>query len=122
MREIDMIVIRSMAKLIWELSARFQKAQTLGHRDLPGVHKACPCYDVAKDQNGEEPFQSLKTLPRIRDRPMHRVQKPDPKRTDIYAQGQRPDSDLGEGYARGAETCLRFRAELCTGCRMFSQI
>ena len=43
MREIDMIVIRSMAKLIWELSARFQKAQTLGHRDLPGVHMVCPC-------------------------------------------------------------------------------
>ena len=81
---------RSMAALIHELKTRFPKARILGHRDLPGVHKACPCYDVAKDQNGEEPPQSLKTLPRIRDRPMHRVQKPDPS--------------SGEGYARGAET------------------
>ena len=28
---------------------------------------------------------------------------------------QRLEPDLGEGYARGAETCLRFRAYLCTG-------
>jgi N-acetylmuramoyl-L-alanine amidase len=38
-----------MAKLILELSARFPKARIFSHRDLPGVHKACPCYDVAKD-------------------------------------------------------------------------
>ena len=76
---------RSMAALIHELKTRFPKARILGHRDLPGVHKACPCYDVAKDQNGEEPFQSLKTLPRIRDRPMHRVQKPALKPRGIYA-------------------------------------
>ena len=76
---------RSMAKLIRELKPRFPKARVLGHRDLPGVRKACSCYDVAKDQNGEEPSQSLKTLPRIRGRPMPRVQKPAPKPRGIYA-------------------------------------
>ena len=30
---------------------------------------------------------------------------------------QRHEPDLGEGYARGAETCLRFQAYLCTECR-----
>ena len=32
-----------------------------------------------------KPFQSLKNLPRIRDRPMHGGQKPDPDPRDIYA-------------------------------------
>ena len=81
---------RSMAKLIRDLKAHFPKARILGHRDLPGVHKACPNYDVAKDQNGEKPSQSLKNQLRIRGRPMHRVQK--------------PASDPGDIYARGAET------------------
>ena len=78
---------RSMAKLIRDLKAHFPKARILGHRDLPGVRKACPCYDVAKDQDGEEPSQSLKTLPRIQGRPMHRVQKHEPNPGDIYARG-----------------------------------
>ena len=99
---------RSMAKLIRELSARFPKARILGHRDLPGVHKACPCYDVAKDLNGEKPSQNLKNQPRIRGRPMHGVQKPDP--------------DPGDIYARWAETCLRFKAHLCPVCRNLPQI
>ena len=58
-----------MAKLIRDLKALFPKARILGHRDLPGVHEACPCYDVAKDQNGEKASQSLKNLPQIRGRP-----------------------------------------------------
>ena len=74
-----------MAKLIHELKKQFPKARILGHRDLPGVHKACPCYDVAKDQNGEKPSQSLKTLPRIWDAPMHRGQKHEPNSGGIYA-------------------------------------
>ena len=60
---------RSMAKLIRELSARFPKARILGHRDLPGVHKACPCYDVAKDQNSDGSSDGSGHLPEIRDRP-----------------------------------------------------
>ena len=59
-------------------------------------------------QNGETSSQSLKTQPRIRDRPMHRVQKPDP--------------NLGDVYARGAETCLRFKGYLCTGCKSMPRI
>ena len=78
---------RSMAALIHELKNQFPKARILGHRDLPGVRKACPCYDVAKDQDGEEPSQSLKTLPRIQGRPMHRVQKHASDSGDIYARG-----------------------------------
>ena len=73
--------------MLRELKARFPKARIFGHRDLPGVRKACPCYDAAKDQNGEEPSQSLKTLPRIRDAPMPGGQKHDPDPRDIYAQG-----------------------------------
>ena len=78
---------RSMAALIRELKTRFPKARILGHRDLPGVRKACPCYDVAKDQNGEKPSQSLKNLPQIRGRPMHRGQNLPPDPRHIYAQG-----------------------------------
>ena len=78
---------RSMAALIRDLLKRFPKARILGHRDLPGVRKACPCYDVAKDLDAEKPFQDLKNLPRIRDRPLHRGQKREPDPGDIYAQG-----------------------------------
>ena len=60
---------RSMAKLIRDLKARFPKARILGHRDLPGVHKACPCYNVAKDQIRDRPFLKSDGKPRIRDRP-----------------------------------------------------
>ena len=83
------------------------RSETENECDLPGIRKECPCYDDGADQNGETPSQSLKTLPRIWDRPMHRVQKPDP--------------NLGDIYAWGVETYLRFRGHLCTGCRMFSQ-
>ena len=83
-------------------------SRILGHRDLPGVRKACPCYDVAKDLNGGESSQSLKTLPRIRGTPMHR--------------GQKHASDSGHTYALGAETCLRFRGHLCTEGRDLTQI
>jgi hypothetical protein len=55
-----------------------------------------------------KPFQSLKNLPRIRGRPMHRVQK--------------PASDSGDIYAQSAETRLRSRAHLCTVCRDLTQI
>ncbi|MBR4730796.1 MAG: N-acetylmuramoyl-L-alanine amidase [Prevotella sp.] len=60
---------RSMAKLIWELSARFPKARILGHRDLPGVHKACPCFDVAKDGIAGTSSPEGVNLPPIRGRP-----------------------------------------------------
>ena len=55
-----------------------------------------------------KPFQSLKNLPRIRDRPMHRVQK--------------PDLDPGDIYARCAETCPRSKGHLCPVCRNMNRI
>lgn len=36
-----------MAKLVGELKARFPSAKVQGHRDYPGVSKACPSFDVA---------------------------------------------------------------------------
>ena len=77
--------VQQVAKLIRDLLKRFPKARILGHRDLPGVRKACPCYDVAKDLDAEKLFQDLKNLPRIRDRPLHRGQKREPDPRDIYA-------------------------------------
>ena len=41
----------SMKHLIQELHHRFPGIRTiLGHRDLPGVQKACPCFDATKLQ------------------------------------------------------------------------
>jgi len=37
----------SMAKLVKELRRRYPKAVVQGHRDFPGVAKACPSFDVA---------------------------------------------------------------------------
>ena len=50
----------------------------------------------------------LKNQPRIRDRPMPGVQK--------------PASDPGDIYARGAETRLRFKGHFCPVCRNPPQI
>lgn len=36
----------SMAELLKKLHALYPEAQILGHRDFPGVKKACPCFDV----------------------------------------------------------------------------
>lgn len=36
----------TLASLVGELHRRYPKAEVLGHRDLPKVAKACPCFDV----------------------------------------------------------------------------
>ena len=37
---------RSMAALLRSLRLDYPDALIIGHRDLPGVKKACPCFDV----------------------------------------------------------------------------
>lgn len=37
---------RSMAALLRSLRLDYPDASIIGHRDLPGVKKACPCFDV----------------------------------------------------------------------------
>lgn len=37
---------RSMAALLRSLRLDYPDAHIIGHRDLPGVKKACPCFDV----------------------------------------------------------------------------
>ena len=32
--------------LLNNLTVKYPDARVLGHRDLPGVHKQCPCFDV----------------------------------------------------------------------------
>lgn len=38
---------KALRKLISQLKKQYSVTQVLGHRDLPGVKKACPCFDVA---------------------------------------------------------------------------
>lgn len=39
----------AMASLIADLRRRYPTIRTvLGHRDLPGVQKACPCFDATQ--------------------------------------------------------------------------
>ena len=41
----------AMARLIVQLHQQFPTInRVLGHRDLPGVHKACPCFDATELQ------------------------------------------------------------------------
>ncbi len=92
-----------MAALIRDLLKRFPKARILGHRDLPEVRKACPSYDVRADLNAEKPSQDLKNLPRIRDRPMHRVQKPAPDSGHTYARGGRNVTQIQGTFMHGVQ-------------------
>ena len=36
----------TLCKLIERLKVDYPEARVVGHRDLPGVQKDCPCYDV----------------------------------------------------------------------------
>jgi len=38
----------ALENLLLSLRAKFPKAEILGHRDFPNVHKDCPCFDVKK--------------------------------------------------------------------------
>ena len=40
---------RALLSLLKRLKAEHPDAHILGHRDLPGVHKACPCFDAKKE-------------------------------------------------------------------------
>lgn len=40
---------RSLLRLIGSLRQAFPHARILGHRDLPGVRKACPAFDAAAE-------------------------------------------------------------------------
>ena len=65
MRKIDMIVIR------------YPSARILGHRDLPGVRKNCPCYDVRANLIAGRPLQGLQNPALIRGSPLQGMQNPD---------------------------------------------
>jgi len=39
----------ALKKLLTELKVLYPQAEILGHRDFPGVAKACPCFN-AKDE------------------------------------------------------------------------
>lgn len=38
--------MRALEGLLIDLTKRFPKAEIRGHKDLPNVAKACPCFDV----------------------------------------------------------------------------
>jgi N-acetylmuramoyl-L-alanine amidase len=40
---------KSLLKLIKSYKLRFPNAKVVGHRDMPNVHKACPCFDAKKE-------------------------------------------------------------------------
>lgn len=40
---------KSLLKLIKSYKSRFPDAKVVGHRDMPNVHKACPCFDAKKE-------------------------------------------------------------------------
>ena len=75
---------RSIRHLLENLLSRYKGAEVLGHRDLPKVRKACPCYDVRAElkSSGTFPGQesqpenlgasspAQETLPPIRGRPL----------------------------------------------------
>lgn len=42
----------SLQTVLMRLTAKYPGATILGHRDFPGVHKACPCFDAIKWAQG----------------------------------------------------------------------
>ncbi len=54
---------KTLEKILMELKIKYPDAEILGHRDLPGVKKACPCFTVNK--------WLMSLAPRGQDRPTH---------------------------------------------------
>lgn len=46
----------SLLWLLTEMHRLYPGAQLMGHRDLPGVKKACPCFDVRCEYYDKIPF------------------------------------------------------------------
>ena len=42
---------RALLRLLKRLKLEHPQARIVGHRDLPGVHKACPCFDCSEYQS-----------------------------------------------------------------------
>lgn len=45
----------AMFDIIVRLTEKYPKAEVLGHRDFPGVKKACPCFDLKEWLKNYEP-------------------------------------------------------------------
>ena len=45
----------ALLKLLRRLKKAHPDAHILGHRDLPNVHKNCPCFDAAKEYKDLQP-------------------------------------------------------------------
>ena len=45
--------------LLRSLKTDYPKAQIVGHRDLPGVHNQCPCFDAREEYAGLQPLSLL---------------------------------------------------------------
>lgn len=41
----------TLKSIVAEWKKKYPKAAVKGHRDFPGVQKACPCFDVSKEFN-----------------------------------------------------------------------
>lgn len=41
----------SLLKLIKQLKAKYTNAKVVGHKDMPNVHKACPCFEAKREYN-----------------------------------------------------------------------
>ena len=39
----------ALAGLVAGYKQRFPNAKVIGHRDMPNVHKACPCFDAKEE-------------------------------------------------------------------------
>lgn len=39
----------ALARLVAGYKRRFPNAKVVGHRDMPNVHKACPCFDAKEE-------------------------------------------------------------------------
>ena len=53
----------SLLELLGRLKAKYPKAEILGHRDLPGVNKDCPCFDAIPEYRELSPTSPTPSCP-----------------------------------------------------------
>ena len=106
---------RSMATLIRDLQRRYPSARILGHRDLPGVRKACPCYDVRADLIAGKSSPGGVNLPDIRGRPYPTGVKPEPNLRQDIPTGVKSEPNPGQDIPTGVKSDLNLGQEIPTG-------
>ena len=91
----------SLQTLLMRLGTKYPKARILGHRDFPGVAKACPCFDAIRWAEGLGLPAAKRLRPIAATRLMQDQEVPETEDGDEADQGDGDDGEQGPAQPAG---------------------